>query len=231
MSAEAMNPLEAVLRLIAAAAPQPWFPRQHAAKTGFPLERLHYLLELLWLDGLLQKGGGSPETGGGVLLSPAGEEVLRNPEALQRLRDGEPIRPDDRGGIVRTLLRQQTRPVLTRILLWANLIWFGYGLYLAHSRFQAGGAFLSTFGQQNAAAALAQQSVLHQTGSVAPEDLIHGQWWRLLSCCFVHIGLLHLGFNMYGVYVIGPRRGTDVGALALPGDLPALGVRRKLLGA
>src|SRR5262249_5470832 len=35
-------------------------------------------------------------------------------------------------------------------------------------------------------------------------DLAHGQWWRLLTNCFVHVGLLHLVVNMYGLYVIGP---------------------------
>ena len=29
------------------------------------------------------------------------------------------------------------------------------------------------------------------------------QWWRLLSCTFVHGGLLHLGFNMYALKVLG----------------------------
>ena len=30
-----------------------------------------------------------------------------------------------------------------------------------------------------------------------------GEWWRMLSCIFVHIGILHLIFNMYGLYIIG----------------------------
>ncbi len=201
MSEESMHPLEVVLRLIAAAAPQPWYPRLHAEKSGFPLDRLHYFVEHLWLDGLLRKGGGTPETGGGVLLSPAGEEVLRDPEALQRLRAGEPLKPDDRGEIVRSVLRVQQWPVVTRLLLWLNILWFAYGLYLAHSRHNAARDYLSTFG--NGAANPGVNVVRHQIGDVSPDDLIRGDWWRLLSCCFVHIGFMHLGFNMYGVYAIG----------------------------
>ncbi|MVM40287.1 rhomboid family intramembrane serine protease [Spirosoma sp. HMF3257] len=31
-----------------------------------------------------------------------------------------------------------------------------------------------------------------------------GQPWRLLSSCFLHIGILHLVFNMYALVQIGP---------------------------
>jgi rhomboid protease GluP len=30
-----------------------------------------------------------------------------------------------------------------------------------------------------------------------------GQWWRLLTCCFIHIGILHLLLNMYALLYIG----------------------------
>ena len=30
-----------------------------------------------------------------------------------------------------------------------------------------------------------------------------GETWRLLSCMFVHIGLIHIGFNMFVLYMIG----------------------------
>ena len=32
---------------------------------------------------------------------------------------------------------------------------------------------------------------------------LNGQWWRLLSCCFIHIGALHLLMNMYALMYIG----------------------------
>src|SRR6218665_1218485 len=32
---------------------------------------------------------------------------------------------------------------------------------------------------------------------------LDGQWWRLLTCCFVHIGLIHLLMNMYALLYIG----------------------------
>lgn len=45
-----------------------------------------------------------------------------------------------------------------------------------------------------------------------------GEWWRILSSMFVHIGILHLLFNMYGLWYIGkilePMLGKPVYASA-----------------
>lgn len=32
---------------------------------------------------------------------------------------------------------------------------------------------------------------------------LEGQWWRLLTSCFLHIGILHLLFNMYALLYVG----------------------------
>ncbi|MBN8671511.1 MAG: rhomboid family intramembrane serine protease [Chitinophagales bacterium] len=39
-------------------------------------------------------------------------------------------------------------------------------------------------------------------GNYGPGTL-NGQWWRLLTCVFVHIGFLHLAMNMYALMYIG----------------------------
>ena len=32
-----------------------------------------------------------------------------------------------------------------------------------------------------------------------------GQWWRLIACIFLHGGLMHIVFNMYSLFILGPQ--------------------------
>jgi membrane associated rhomboid family serine protease/Tfp pilus assembly protein PilF len=40
-------------------------------------------------------------------------------------------------------------------------------------------------------------------GANFPPLTMGGQWWRMLSCVFVHIGLLHIAFNMWCLWDLG----------------------------
>lgn len=42
------------------------------------------------------------------------------------------------------------------------------------------------------------------TGFKVDSLIDDGQWWRLLSSMFVHMDIMHIGFNGYGLYVLGP---------------------------
>jgi rhomboid protease GluP len=46
--------------------------------------------------------------------------------------------------------------------------------------------------------------VFHWGGDYAPATIGAHQWWRLLTACFLHFGIIHIGFNMYVLYQIGP---------------------------
>lgn len=32
---------------------------------------------------------------------------------------------------------------------------------------------------------------------------LSGDWWRLITCVFVHVGIIHISFNMYALFIIG----------------------------
>lgn len=47
--------------------------------------------------------------------------------------------------------------------------------------------------------------VNQQYGMFPPAISVGGEWWRLLTAAFLHGGLLHVGFNMYVLFLIGPQ--------------------------
>lgn len=44
-----------------------------------------------------------------------------------------------------------------------------------------------------------------------------GEWWRGLTAAFLHGGTMHILFNMYFLYIFGPRLERQVGSVAFSG--------------
>ncbi|MDX1584005.1 MAG: rhomboid family intramembrane serine protease, partial [Thermoanaerobaculia bacterium] len=44
---------------------------------------------------------------------------------------------------------------------------------------------------------------LFHSGAIVPNIPRTGQWWRLITAMFLHIGLLHLLFNSWALYQLG----------------------------
>lgn len=46
--------------------------------------------------------------------------------------------------------------------------------------------------------------VFNWGGDFGPATVGLHQYWRLLTSCFLHFGIIHIGMNMYVLYLIGP---------------------------
>jgi membrane associated rhomboid family serine protease len=209
--------LELILRECAASSPQPWYPSAYVQATGVPRDGLDASLDQLRLGGLIRLTDWVQGHGQGYVVTAEGAEVVQNPRLLGRLRAGVPVRPAaatlvpasrpsdrpttwERGEAVRTALLDHSRSTVTMALIFLNVLVFLAGLVLAVQWHVPVNEYVG-FSSTNRKVA----EIRDLTGGLFPGDVLaKGQWWRLLSYCFVHGGLLHLIINMYFLYSVGP---------------------------
>lgn len=79
-----------------------------------------------------------------------------------------------------TIARQ--KPYCTYGLIGINLLVFGLELWLG--------------GSENL-------ETLYRMGALVPENVLAGEWWRLVSAIFLHFGFIHLFVNLVALYVLG----------------------------
>lgn len=211
MTDSAMGPFEMILRQCAAASPEPWYPKSFAAATGIDRNSLDPYLERLRMAGLVRLTDWVQGHGQGYVLTSDGSRVLNSPRELARVEAGqlpaareepEEAAPKpsgmttyERGELIRESLLNPPPPRVTHMLLAANFAVFLLGAALAQQD-----KVLNDYLAGNRDSF----SVLVRIGALRNIDVAEGQWWRLLTCCFVHIGALHLLMNMLGLWMIGP---------------------------
>ncbi len=66
---------------------------------------------------------------------------------------------------------------------------------------------------QNASVSVTGQDVLAAWGDKNNTAIIAGQLWRFITPLFLHANILHIGFNMYALYVIGRNVELEYGHL------------------
>jgi membrane associated rhomboid family serine protease len=65
------------------------------------------------------------------------------------------------------------------------------------------GVFLLTAASGAGVATGNGRSSIYDNFALVPALVAHGEWWRLGTSMFLHYGILHIGFNMWALYVIG----------------------------
>jgi rhomboid protease GluP len=56
--------------------------------------------------------------------------------------------------------------------------------------------------------------VLHRLGELEPASVIYfREYWRLVTALFLHFGWMHILFNLYALYVLGPSLERSMGGL------------------
>jgi rhomboid protease GluP len=66
-------------------------------------------------------------------------------------------------------------------------------------------------------------------GATSPELILHGQWYRLLTATFVHVGLLHIATNMWCLWNLGLLGEPLLGPVGLVAVYVITGVAGNLL--
>jgi rhomboid protease GluP len=205
--------LQTLLVHIGQAEPEPWYPSEFAKATDIPRDTLDEPLNLLRMLGLAELTEWVSGRGQGYRLTERGREVAGQPIQLVRLlqqtlagqyqafsppeqdkNTEAPLTTFERGEQIRRALLSNDKPVVCYILFWLMVGIWAFGLVVS----VLVGVPLNRYivGTTN--------DPLLLLGGLHGLPLLHGEWWRLLSCMFLHIGFIHLLVNGYSLRMLGP---------------------------
>jgi len=203
--------LLSLLQACAARAPEPLYPVRFSSEQNIDRDALDQAFDELRRRGLVKLTEWIKDLGQGRALTEAGTKALATKNLAPAPAEAIETRPGaldrthayERGEIVRRAILDSSRPYVSWTLLSINVSVFFYGaLYAWHK----------DFGLMDYLAGAADD--LHRTGSalrglggLCRPDVFptHGrpQFERLITACFLHLGILHLAMNMFFLATLG----------------------------
>ncbi len=101
---------------------------------------------------------------------------------------------------VKTLRNTIRRPEVTFALIAINVV-----VFLTEGSFTFSGGPTGKIYEEGA--------LFGSIRGVPTLGVAHGQWWRIITSGFMHENLIHIGFNMYVLYVLGQMLEPALGRL------------------
>ncbi|MFO0935166.1 MAG: rhomboid family intramembrane serine protease [Gemmataceae bacterium] len=194
-----------VLEWCAKAGPAGWFPSDMSAHINremlyeptLDLLRLGFIEAVNWERGrgqgfALTELGRSKLGHAFHLTTPTPQSITITPERETETPQNSRSEPFDRGEFARKSFAYFVPGRVSRVLLVIICSWFVYGIYQASKT----GSTLSYLQAND------KETVL-KIGAVTGAKVYDGEAGRLITCNFVHIGLLHLFMNAYSLYYAG----------------------------
>jgi membrane associated rhomboid family serine protease len=102
--------------------------------------------------------------------------------------------------VVKTLRNTARRPEATLALIAINVV-----VFLTEGSFTLSGQPTGKIYEEGA--------LFGSIRGVPALGVAHGQWWRIITSGFMHENLIHIGFNMYVLYVLGQMLEPALGRL------------------
>jgi rhomboid protease GluP len=185
-----------VLSWCAAAGPTGWFPAVHAQTTGTPRDQLYEPTNDLVRLGMIEGFDWVRGRGQGFVLTELGRQKVGTPLIINTVAT-PPQRPlglttIERGDRARKALLEPDPAVVAPVLVVAISFWFLIGFFLSMNQ-----------GTSTAYLGFGDSETIIRIGATYGPRMAAGEWWRLATGCFVHIGLIHLLLNGYGLTLAG----------------------------
>lgn len=192
-----------------------WFPSTYTQEVGKDRYSIEDTLWQMRQSGLIEVKDWVKGQGQGYGLTPIGVALADNKPIPKDLHEDHSEAESEEGEVqpkLRVTAPEQDRSVWNRgetarqilsnskpiiavpIIAVIVVVWFLVGLVVAW-RTDAG---IQTYLTEGSA------QVLNKIGAVSGFAIEQGQWWKLLSSVFVHVGLLHLFCNLFVLAAIGP---------------------------